>query len=174
MSFLDLARKRYAVRSFKPINVENIKLLKILEAGRVAPTAANRQPQRLIVLQDAASLQKVAKAANTYGAPLVIIVCGDKERVWKRPYDGKSVLDIDASIVTDHMMLQATELGLGSVWICYFDPEVLRREFDLPDNLEPVNILSIGYASGIPEAPDRHDIKRYPLNQLVSYEALRG
>ena len=77
---------------------------------------------------------------------------------------------IDASILTDHMMLQATELGLGSVWICYFKPDVLRAEFSLPDHLEPVNILAIGYAGEPAASPDRHDQMRIPLHQLAHYE----
>ena len=68
------------------------------------------------------------------------------------------------------MMLQATELGLGSVWICYFKPDVLRREFALPANLEPVNILAIGYAGESPAAPERHSQTRIPVDELVSFE----
>ena len=77
--------------------------------------------------------------------------------------------DIDASIITDHMMLAATEQGLGSVWICYFDPKVVKQEFKLPDELEPVNILAIGYASDTPPAPDRHKTMRIPLTDLTKY-----
>jgi len=78
------------------------------------------------------------------GAPLAIIVCADHNKAWVRPFDKKQTGDIDASILTDHMMLQATELGLGTVWVCYFKPDVIKKEFELPDNLEPVNILVIG------------------------------
>mgnify|MGYP001127530321 FL=1 len=70
------------------------------------------------------------------------------------------------------MMLEATELGLGSVWICFFKPDVLREEFSLPEHLEPVNILAVGYASGAPASPDRHDKARVPMEKLVSYEEL--
>ena len=80
--------------------------------------------------------------------------------------------DIDASILTDHMMLQATELGLGTVWVCYFKPDVLHKEFDLPANLEPVNILVVGYSNEKPADTNRFDKKRMPMRQLVSYETL--
>ena len=69
---------------------------------------------------------------------------------WKRPFDNKQTTDIDAAILTDHMMLQATELGLGTVWVCFFKPDIIKQEFSLPDHLEPVNILAIGYGNDAP------------------------
>ncbi|MDE6907543.1 MAG: nitroreductase family protein, partial [Lachnospiraceae bacterium] len=84
----------------------------------------------------------------------------------------KQTVDIDASILTDHMMMEATELGLGSVWVCYFKPDVIRQEFRLPDTLEPINILAIGYANGNPADPERHQSQRISLNELVHYEKL--
>ena len=170
MEFLDLAKKRYSVRKYEDKRVEEEKLLKILEAGRVAPTGANTQPQRLIVVQEKAGLERLKKAANINGAAMAIIVCGDHKAVWKRPFDNKDILDIDASIITTHMMLQATELGLGTVWICYFDPAVLRKEFNIPEGTEPINILAIGYAAGEALPSDRHDKARKPLEATVSYE----
>lgn len=170
MSFLELAKKRYAVRKYLTKKVEQEQLAVILEAGRVAPTGANMQPQELIVVQESAGLEKLKKAANVYGAPLAIIVCGNNNSVWKRPFDGKDLIDIDTSIITDHMMLQATELGLGTIWICFFKPDVIKKEFNLPEYIEPVNILGIGYAAGQPASPDRHAQTRKPLNEIVSYE----
>ncbi len=171
MDFLELAKKRYSVRKYKSDKVEDDKVALILEAGRVAPTGANKQPHHLIVLQEE-GLTKVSKAANIYGAPLVVIVCSNPEGSWVRPFDGKSLMDIDASIVTDHMMLQATALGLGSVWINYFKPEVIKEEFAFPDNLEPINLLAIGYADEKPLSPDRHKDTRKSLDEIVSYEKL--
>lgn len=172
MDFIDIAKSRYSCRKYQDKKVEKIKLDKILNAAHVAPTAANCQPQKLIVIQEKEGLEKINKAANTYQAPLVILVCGDKDKAWTRPFDGKKYQDIDTSIVTDHMMLQATELGLGTVWVCYFNPEVIRSEFNLPDNLEPISILVIGYPDGEPQASDRHHKTRQPIETIVSYEAL--
>ena len=172
MNFLELAKKRFSVRKFQAKKVENEKLLQILEAGRVAPTAANFQPQRIIVIREDAGLAKLKKAANIYEAPLAVIVCADHNTAWKRPLDGKGMVDIDASIVTDHMMMEATDLGLGTVWICYFKPDVLRKEFNIPDPIEPVNILAIGYAAGQIASPDRHDKARKPMQETVFYESL--
>jgi len=171
MNFLELARKRFSVRNFEAKRVEEDKLSQILEAGRVAPTAANHQPQRIIVVRGDAGLAKLKKAANLYEAPLAVIVCADRKEAWKRPFDGKDTVDIDASIVTDHMMMEATELGLGTVWICYFKPDVLRKEFNLPDHMEPVNILAIGYAKGQIASPDRHDKTRKPMKETVFHES---
>jgi nitroreductase len=172
MNFIDIAKQRYSVRKYTDQKVEKEKLNLILEAARIAPTGANKQPVHLIVAQSPEALEKVNKAARVYGAPCVIIVCSDIDKAWVRPYDGKNIADIDAAILTDHMMLQATELGLGSLWICWFKADVIKAEFGLPDNLVPVNLLALGYADGEPASPDRHDQTRNPIESLVSYDKL--
>ena len=160
MSFLELAKKRYSVRSYTPQKVEEEKLDKILQAAHAAPTAANLQPVRLIAVQSKEGLEKIGKAANIYGAPLAVIVCADHNKAWVRPFDKKQTADIDASILTDHMMLEAAELGLGSVWVCYFNPDIIKKEFELPGNLEPINILAIGYSNEEAADPERHSQTR--------------
>lgn len=172
MDFLEIAKKRYSVRNYSDRKVETEKLDKILQAAHVAPTAANLQPVHLIVVQEKQGLEKIRKGANIYGAPLAVIVCADHDKAWVRPFDNKQTSDIDASILTDHMMIQATELGLGSVWVCYFKPDIIRREFSLPDNFEPVNILAIGYSNEEDADSERHSQTRIPVKELVSYEKL--
>ena len=172
MELLEIAKKRHSVRKYTGKEIEQEKLDKILEAAHVAPTAANMQPVRLIVVKSKEGLEKVGKAANIYQAPAAIVVCANKTKAWKRPFDGKITTDIDASILTDHMMLQATELGLGSVWICFFKPDVLNEAFDLPANLEPINILAIGYSAEGEGNPGRFDTQRIPMYDLVSYDKL--
>jgi len=173
MNFLELAKKRYSVRSYTNEKVTGDNLELILEAGRVAPTGKNTQTQQLFVVQSDEALAKVKKAARIYDAPVAIVVCAETEKAWIRPYDGKNIADIDASIVTAHMMLQATELGLGSLWVCWFDPAVIRKEFALPDNLEPVNILLVGHANEEKPtpamSPDRHNKLRKPLSDTVTH-----
>ena len=115
MDFLEIAKKRYSVRSYSDRKVEGEKLDKILQAAHIAPTAANLQPVHLIVVQEKDGLEKIGKGANIYGAPLAIIVCADHNKAWVRPFDKKKTSDIDASILTDHMMMEATELGLGAI-----------------------------------------------------------
>ncbi|MCM1126647.1 MAG: nitroreductase family protein [Lachnospiraceae bacterium] len=172
MNFIEIAKKRFSVRSYADKQVEAVKLDKILEAAHVAPTAANLQPIRLLVVQSKEGLEKISKGANIYGAPLAIIVCADHGKAWVRPFDKKQTSDIDASILTDHMMLQATELGLGSVWICYFKSDVISKEFELAENLEPINILAIGYSDEEDADPERHSQTRIPVEQLASYEKI--
>ena len=172
MNFLSIAKSRYSVRNYNGKKVEENKLNRILDAAHVAPTAANLQPVHLIVVQEEEGLSKIGKAANIYNAPLAIIVCSDHSKAWTRPFDNKQTVDIDASIITDHMMLAASEQGLGTVWVCYFKPDIIKNEFNLPDNLEPINILVIGYSDEQPANPERHATQRIPLSELVSYEKL--
>lgn len=169
MSVLDIAKARSSVRAYTEQEVEEDKLQKILETAHVAPTAANRQPVRLVVVKSKEGLAAVSRAANLYNAPVAIVVCADKSKAWTRPYDNMVTTDIDASILTDHMMLMATESGLGSVWICYFQPDVLRQGLDLPENLEPINILALGYPAEPRADKDRHSQTRIPLDELVQY-----
>ena len=166
MSFLDIAKSRYSVRSYSKNKVEKEKLDKILAAANAAPTAANLQPVHLIVVQDEKGLERLSKGADIYNAPLAVIVCADHSKAWTRPFDSKKTTDIDASILTDHMMLEATELGLGSVWICYFKPDIIKKEFAIPKSVEPINILAIGYGIN----SNGKETSRISLNDLVSYE----
>lgn len=173
MNFYELAKKRYSVRTYTDEKVSEEDLKLILEAGRVAPTGTNAQPQRLFVAQTEEALAKINKGGRTFGAPMAIIVCADKEEAWVRSADGKNIADIDASIVTDHMMLQATELGLGTLWMCAFKPAIIREEFQLPENLVPVNILLIGHKDESTKTPamssERHTQLRKPLSETVTF-----
>ncbi len=167
-----MVAERYSVRQYEEKKVEEEKLNAILEAGRVAPSAHNSRPIKLIVVQSAEGLAKIKKTANIYEAPLVIIACGDTKAAAVRPADGRPLVDVDTSIVTDHMMLQACALGLGTCWICAFDPQSIRKEFNLPEHLEPVNLLAIGYAADKPLSPEKHDQRRKTIAELVAYETL--
>lgn len=170
MNFLDLAKKRYSVRKYSAKQIEKEVLDQILEAGRVAPSACNLQPYKILVLQTEDGLKKLSRAANVFFAPTVLVICGDTKEAWTRKSDGKKSIDIDASIVTDHMMLQATELGVGSLWVCKFESDILSREFHLPKNIVPVNILALGYSLDEVKSPTRHIACRKPIRDLVFYE----
>ena len=172
MSFLDLAKKRYSCRHFSEKQVENVKIMQILEAAQAAPSAVNKQPHRLIVVQKAEGLTKLAKTANIYKAPTAIIVCGDTNSAWIRPFDQKNITDVDITIVTDHMMLEATELGLDSLWVCYFDPEIIRKEFNIPEHYSVLNILALGYEQDSVLCTDRHVTSRNAIDSFVFYETM--
>ena len=146
MKFINLAEERYSLRKFSDQPIEKERLDLILKAGQLAPTACNYQPQRILVIESEAALTKL-KLCTPYhfNAPMALLICYDKDVSWKRSYDGKDSGDIDASIVCTHMMLQATDLGLGSTWVGHFDPALIRKELSLPDNIVPVALLPLGY-----------------------------
>ena len=149
MSFLELAEKRFSCRGFANKEVEIEKINKIIEAARLAPTARNFQPQKILVLTEEEQLKKLSNCTQFgWNAPVIMIIFYDKEISYKRVrYDSKEFGDIDSSIVTTHMMMEAQDLGLGTTWVGSFDPVKLIETYDVPENLVPVAILPIGYPS---------------------------
>ena len=166
MDFNELVRKRYSSRAYRPDPVEDDKVRSILEAGRLSPAARNDQPVRVIAVRSKEGLAKLEEAAHIYDAPLAFIVCADRDRAWTRSYDGMKTTDIDASIVTTQMMYEATDMGLGTLWICMFKPDVLRRNFDLPESYIPVNVLAVGYKDD--QTSKNHGV-RIPMDEFVRY-----
>jgi nitroreductase len=167
MDFLELAIKRYSVRSYKRDPVEKAKLERILEAGRLAPTAVNIQPFQLLVIHTAgreAELLQIYNKKWFVQAPMVICACGIPGKNWVRK-DGKNYNDVDVAIVMDHLILAATSEGLGTCWIGAFDPAVTKRVLGLPEGVEPIAFTPLGYAADNPPAK-----KRKPLSELVRYE----
>ncbi|MBQ7002989.1 MAG: nitroreductase family protein [Oscillospiraceae bacterium] len=171
MEFLELAKKRCSTRKYTTQKVEQEKLDAILEAARVAPTGKNAQAFKLLVIQSEEGLNKLKEAANFYDAPLAVLICADIEETWHRSFDGKIISDIDASIVSTHMVLEATDLGLASLWICRFKPDVVREAFSIPEGLEPVNLTVFGYPADELKSPDRHAADRKALDALVVNES---
>ncbi|MDD3585918.1 MAG: nitroreductase family protein [Thermoguttaceae bacterium] len=167
MDFAELAKARYSVRNFKSIPVESELLNKVLEAARLAPTACNNQPQKIIVAESADALDRLKRCTQYhFNAPMALIVCYDKNVSWKRPFDGKDNGSYDACIVTTHLILQAADLGLGTTWVGYFDPKDVVREFKLPANIVPVAILPLGYPAANAKPAAGHS-QRNPLNSMV-------
>lgn len=171
MDFLEFAKKRCSIRKYQDKKVESDKLIAILESARIAPTAHNVQPQKILVVQSEEGLAKLMKGSNTYGASLALIVCSDHEKTWKRLHDGKDSADIDASIAASYMMLEATGLGLGSVWVGNFNPAILRDEFNIPETIEPITILLVGYAIDENLLSSERAIKRKNLTETITYES---
>ena len=152
MKLIDLMEERYSVRSFTDQPVEEEKVEAILRAAKSAPTACNYQPQKILLIQSPEGLEKWRKCTGCHFNEQLFLICYDRDLSWKRPYDGKDSGYVDASIVTTQMMLEAWEQGVGSTWVMFFDPEAVRREFSLPENIEAVAALPMGYASekGVP------------------------
>jgi nitroreductase len=148
MHFNLLLKERYSVRSYKQAKVSKALITQVLEAGRMAPSASNKQPWYFISICEGEQLDKI-KSVYTRDwfakAPQYIVICGDHNTSWKRSYDSKDHCDIDISIAVDHMTLRATELGLGTCWVCHFDKELVSEIIELPEGVEPIAILPIGY-----------------------------
>jgi len=162
MSFLELAKERYSVRSFQSTPVEEETLRMILEAGRVAPTACNKQPQKIYVAKSEASRRALAQVCRfTFDAPLILVVGYDEERDWKnRLIPGYHSGETDAAIVCTHMMLAAHDLGLGACWVGYFNAEEVRGALSLPEGIRVTALLPIGYAAEDAAPMDLHGIYR--------------
>ena len=125
MEFAQLVRQRYSVRKFDPRPVETEKLASILEAGRLAPTAVNYQPQRILVIQGEDMEKMKGCSPCLYGAPLAMVVCYDKQASWKSR-SGREIGDVDAGIVLTQMMYQAEALGIGSLIVGIYKENLLR------------------------------------------------
>lgn len=169
MSFLDLAAERYSVRSYSSQPVEQEKIDRILKAAQLAPTAVNYQPQMIYVLKSDEALDKINRLCRCiYGAPLVFLICSDERRTWKSQTESSySTGEMDCSIVCTHMMLEAWEQGLGSVWVRLFDVKEVAKAFGLPSYIKPVCLLPVGYAApdSKPYAP-WHDVYR-PIKEFT-------
>ena len=170
MEFEKLITERYSVRNFKPEHVTDEDISKILNAGHVAPTGCNFQPQRILVLNTDESLEKLKKCTKChFDAPCAMLVCYNEEESWKRPYDGALSAPVDAAIVTTHMMLEAHNIGVGSCWVMHFNPTAVREEFNIPDNVIPTALLVMGYPSDEAKPFEFHD-KFRPLEDVVVYD----
>jgi nitroreductase len=167
MEFSELIEKRYSVRAYKPDPVEDDELHQVLEAARLAPTAANRQPFQLIVIHTAgreAELKRIYNRDWFVQPPLVICACGTPAQGWVRR-DGKNYNDVDVAIAMDHLILAAANLGLGTCWIAAFDPTAAREVLRLPDDVEPIAFTPLGYPADQPGSK-----RRKALSDLVRYE----
>jgi len=167
MEFEDLIRERYSVRSYQSRPVEDEKLEKVLDAARLAPTAANKQPFQLMVVKTESrkdELKRVYPADWFSQAPLVICACAVKSESWTRR-DGRNYVDVDTTIAMDHLILAATNLGLGTCWIAAFDAEAAREVLKIPDDVEPLLFTPLGYPADEIGTKTRKD-----LDELVRYQ----
>jgi len=167
MDFLKLAKKRYSVRKYSTRPVEQEKIDAVLEAASLAPTGCNNQPQRIMLADDSAVLDKIRKCtAYQFGAPLTFVICYDKNACWINP-EGEPIGETDAAIVTTHMQLEAAEQGLGTCWVACFDRPKLCKELSIPANLVPVALLPMGYPADDAKPAHLHD-KHRPASAFVT------
>lgn len=169
MDFLKLARQRFSVRRYEHREVPDDMINDVLEAGRLAPSAANRQPWVFLLVRSERQRRALGEAYPRdwfWMAPVIIVVCTAPSRAWIRS-DGKNYADVDGAIAMDHMTLCAAAQGLGTCWIGAFDPAKVRRVLNLPAELEPLAMTPLGY----PAEPPR-DKSRKPLADVVRIETL--
>ncbi len=171
MNFFELAKNRYSERNFDSRPIEQEKLDKILEAGRIVPTACNYQPQRFYVIRSEAGMKKLKNVTNfIYNAPMMILVCYDLRDVWTitsdRYYKNYNSGEQDASIAATTMMYEAEELGIHSIWVRGFDSKTVVEEYNLPEYIIPVMLLGLGYPSEKSKAHFFHT-QRKPIENFV-------
>jgi nitroreductase len=167
MDFQQLIKTRYSVRAYKPDPVGEAKLGQVLEAARLAPTAANKQPFQVIVIHTTGREEELRRIYNRdwfIEAPMVICVCGIPGGAWVRE-DNENYAVVDVAIVMDHIVLAATELGLGTCWVGAFNAQAAREILGLPEGVEPIVFTPLGYPADQPKPKERK-----PLDELVRYE----
>lgn len=144
--FQTLARERYTCRKFKNTKLSDVEISHILEAGRLAPSAKNAQPVHVWVARSDEALEKIGQTSKSiYGAPVVLIVGCKPEDAWVRELDGKNEAEVDAAIAATYMMLEATALELGSVWVGSFDPAKVHELFPETSGWDIVCLLPVGH-----------------------------
>ena len=167
MDFTTLVESRYSVRSYKTDPIEESKLEKVLQAMRLAPTATHRQAFQFLVVHTKGreeELKRIYRSDWFTQAPLVVCACGIPAENWVR-MDGKNYNDVDVAIAMDHLILAATNEGLGTCWIGAFDAQAAKEVLGLPEGVEPIALTPLGYPADEPRSK-----KRKALSELVRYE----
>lgn len=168
MDFKSLAATRYSQREYNGSEIEQSKLDYILECARLAPSAVNRQPVMFYVIRDAETLKRIKSCYQRSwfdGVSLCIVACGNHAEGWHRPTDGKNHTDIDVAIAVDHLTLAATEVGLGTCWVCNFDAKKCAEILSLPENIEPVALIPVGVSNDT----TIKEKNRKKITDIVSY-----
>jgi nitroreductase len=167
--FYDLTSARYSCRSFSTAPVDEDLITAVLETAQLAPSACNRQPWTFVVIRDEAMRHRLlAKSREAFlDAPVLIVALGHHDVAWVRPSDGKDHTDIDVAIAVEHICLAATTLDLATCWVCSFDVPGTREALNLPDHVEPVALIPLGYPSADSTTPSK---VRKPLDEIVKWD----
>jgi nitroreductase len=168
MELKEAIRERYSVRNYREQEVPKQVIEKILEWTSLAPSAVNFQPWHFIVISEKVSLEAMYDVYHRSwirSAPLIIVACVNHQESWKRGNDGHDFGEVDVAIAIDHLTLAATSCGLGTCWVCNFDVEGCKKILKLPDHMEPLALIPLGYPASTMPAK-----KRKSLNEIVSWE----
>lgn len=168
MDFQEVLKRRYSCRAFAGREIEGEKLERILEAGRIAPTAVNKQPVHIWAVSNRDTLEAIKGVTRSnYGAPLLLVVGCRPADAWVRRYDGKNGADVDAAIVATYLMLAAENEGLATLWVGSFDPSLLKDILPDTDGYELVAMINVGYPA--PDSvPSQMHGERKPVGDLVT------
>ena len=169
MEVMEALAGRQSVKTYLPKPIEQEKLDKVLEAGRLAPSAFNHQYRRFVVLTDPEVKKAVREKAGAQlmveSAPVVIVLCPTEENDFVMPC-GEKNYPIDMALCGAHMMLEAYEQGLGSCWLGTFDTNAVKQVLGIPEDVKVVTLMPMGYHDGTQERKTRK-----PLHEIVSYNA---
>ena len=168
-----IIEERFSCRSFDSTRPVDVALIhSVINAARIAPSAVNRQPWQFLIVQEESGRTIVTEAYNRdwlKSAPTYIIAFGDHSQAWRRQCDGKIHIDIDVAIAVEHICLAAASLGLGTCWVCNFNPEVIRKAYNVPEHLEPIAIIPIGYPADGCTKPTKN---RKSIEEIIKWEKL--
>ncbi len=161
MDFSNICKNRFSVRSFSDAQVEKEKTERILNAIRFSPTALNHQPYKIYVAETEEGNTKIKKAmAPDYGQQLVFVVCSDRDNAWQNRYSRQENVLQDIGIIGATILYAAENEGLGSCYVCNFDPKVLQVELNMGSNVLPECLIYVGYPSDTAVPSERHAIRR--------------
>ena len=168
MEFYSVIQNRYSCRAFAAQMIEQEKVDRILEAGRIAPTAVNKQPVHVWAVSAPETLEAIKGVTRSnYGAPLLLVVGCRPADAWVRRYDGKNGAEVDASIVATYLMLAAENEGLATLWVGSFDPSLLSGILPGTDGYELVAMINVGYPFGDSAPSAMHGV-RIPMGEFVT------
>ncbi|MCM1504106.1 MAG: nitroreductase family protein [Muribaculum sp.] len=168
--FYNIVASRYSCRKYTSAPVDRELIMAVLDTVRLAPSACNRQPWQFLVLDTEESRRPILECYDrpwVGNVPVFIVALGMKDEAWVREYDGKNHVDIDVAIAVEHLCLAATSLGLGTCWICHFDPKALSEKLRLPDGVEPVAIIPLGHPDPDMAEPKKN---RRAFDEVVRWE----
>lgn len=168
-SLMDLIEKRKSIRSYKPQDVEEEKLNYILQAFRKAPSAKNLQPWKLIIVKDKKKISDLSIACNNQTflseAPILIVACAKEDEAYGVMGGYMNSYPVDIALALEHLILAATEKGLGTCWIGAFKEKLVKDLLDVPDNVRVVAITPVGYP-----AVEGRTRGRKPISKIVCYD----
>jgi len=171
MEYYDLIRSRTSVRNYDPIHtIPEEVILKIIDAGRMAPSACNYQPWKFLVISSAYMLERLRACYNRdwfKDAPHILIVVGLKDQAWERSYDGYNSIETDVAIAMTHIILAAENEGIGTCWIAAYNPRILREALNLGESEFVFGITPLGYPK--PGFTKKGVKTRKPLNEIAQF-----